>query len=84
VDEHDDHHHEHGHGHGHGHGHDHDHPHDHDHGDADAPDLSDWAASAQTTTCPSCGASGAVMLGGGIFCPACKEVSTNPGFQAPS
>jgi hypothetical protein len=69
----------------HDHEHDHDHQHDHEHEEAeDSPNLSDWAASAPTTTCPNCGAAGAVMLGGGVFCPTCKEVSTNPGYQGPS
>jgi uncharacterized Zn finger protein (UPF0148 family) len=45
--------------------------------------MSGWAASAATATCPACGASGALSLGGGLFCPSCGEVSTNPGFQPP-
>jgi hypothetical protein len=49
----------------------------------DVPDVSEWAASAPTTTCPACGARGAVMLGGGVFCPTCGEVSTNPGYRPP-
>ena len=77
--------HDHDHDHEHDHAHDHAHGHDHEHEEAaEAPDLSDWAASAPTTTCPNCGAAGAVMLGGGVFCPTCKEVSTNPGYQGPS
>jgi hypothetical protein len=73
------------------HDHDHsDHDHDHSHHDHDdrahedeAEDVSGWAASASTATCPVCGASGALSLGGGLFCPTCGEVSTNPGFQPP-
>jgi hypothetical protein len=65
------------------HDHDHDHGHDHGHDDEGAPDMSEWASRAQTATCPACGASGALMLGGGIFCPACGEVSTNPGYEPP-
>jgi hypothetical protein len=70
----------------------HDHPHvhgpdcEHDHDDGEAeeqPDVSEWASSAQTTTCPACETPGAVMLGGGIFCPTCGEVSTNVGYQPP-
>jgi ribosomal protein L37AE/L43A len=50
----------------------------------DAPDISEWSASTKKTTCPACGAAGAVTLGGGIFCPACREVSTNPGYTPPT
>ncbi len=64
--------------------HDHEHhEHSHDHGDGQETEISAWASSAPTTTCPSCGAAGAVMLGGGIFCPTCGEVSMNPGFTPP-
>jgi hypothetical protein len=73
--------------------HDHDHSHDdhdhshhehcHEHAENEAGDVSGWAARAATATCPACGASGALSLGGGLFCPTCGEVSTNPGFQAP-
>jgi hypothetical protein len=73
--------------------HEHDHPHDHDHshdhgpeqeqGVGETSDISAWAASAPTTICPACGASGAVMLGGGVFCPTCREVSTSPGYAPP-
>ena len=53
---------------------------EHEHDEEDAPDMSEWAATPHTATCPACGASGAVILGGGIFCPACGEVTTNPGL----
>jgi hypothetical protein len=63
----------------------HEHGHDHDHEDDEEPtDISAWARSAQTRSCPACGAAGALLLGGGLFCPACGEVSTNPGYEAPS
>jgi uncharacterized Zn finger protein (UPF0148 family) len=42
-----------------------------------------WLRAAQTQSCPACGAAGALMLGGGIFCPTCGEITTNPGYQAP-
>jgi CheY-like chemotaxis protein len=75
-----DHDHEH-HGHDHGHA---DHGHDHEHGHDEAgPDASGWIRTAQTATCPACDAPGALTLGGGIFCPACGEITTNPGYQAP-
>jgi hypothetical protein len=67
---------------GHDHG-QHDHEHDHDHEGDEVPDVSGWAAGAQTSTCPACGAAGALTLGGGVFCPTCGEVTTNPGYQAP-
>jgi anaerobic ribonucleoside-triphosphate reductase len=71
-------------GHEHDHAHDHDHDHAEDHGEeAGDPDISAWAATAPTTTCPACGAAGAVTLGGGVFCPTCGEISTNPGYQPP-
>ena len=68
----------------HDHGHEH-HDHEHEHGEHedDQPDISGWAAAAPTATCPACGAAGALTLGGGLFCPACGEISTNPGYQAP-
>jgi hypothetical protein len=72
-------------GHDHDHSRDdgHDHGHDHDHTDGGrAADVSGWLASVQKATCPACGAAGAVSLGGGLFCPTCGEVSTNPGYQA--
>jgi hypothetical protein len=71
-------------------GHDHVHSadcgHDHSHGDADeqAPDVSGWVAGNQKTSCPACGATGALTLGGGIFCPTCGEVTTNPGYAPPA
>jgi hypothetical protein len=65
------------------HEHDHDHPHVHDDEDDDSIDISAWARSAQTRSCPSCGAAGALSLGGGLFCPTCGEVTTNPGYEAP-
>jgi hypothetical protein len=63
--------------------HDHDHDHDHDQPEEEVEDVTGWASSAATATCPACGASGALQLGGGLFCPACGEVSKSPGFQAP-
>jgi uncharacterized Zn finger protein (UPF0148 family) len=47
-------------------------------------DEAAWLRAAQTKSCPACGAAGALMLGGGIFCPTCGEITTNPGYQAPS
>jgi DNA-binding NarL/FixJ family response regulator len=47
-------------------------------------DISEWARSAPTQTCPACGAPGAVQLGGGVFCPTCREVTTNPGYTPPA
>ena len=55
--------------------------HDHAHGEADLPDVSGWVTQAQTASCPACGAGGALSLGGGLFCPTCGEVTTNPGYQ---
>jgi hypothetical protein len=75
--------HEHGDHDHHGHEH-HDHGHDHDHDHEDVPDASAWIASAQPANCPACGAPGALTLGGGVFCPTCGEISTNPGYQAPT
>jgi hypothetical protein len=46
--------------------------------------MSAWIASADTGTCPACGASGALSLGGGLFCPACGQVTTNPGYKPPT
>ena len=63
------------------HGHDHDH--DHDDEQEEAIDISAWARSAERRTCPACGAAGALQLGGGLFCPSCGEVTTNPGYEAP-
>jgi hypothetical protein len=71
------------HEHDHSHDSEHSHGHPHQHGDEDAGDISAWASTAPTTTCPSCGAAGAVMLGGGTFCPTCGEVSTNAGYTPP-
>jgi hypothetical protein len=65
------------------HEHDDDHDHEHDEGeDEDAVDISAWAQSAERRTCPACGAAGALQLGGGLFCPGCGEVTTNPGYEA--
>jgi len=47
------------------------------------PDVSEWVSSTKKATCPACGAAGALPLGGGIFCPTCGEVSTNPGYTPP-
>ena len=89
---------EHGHDHSHEHDHSHDHPHDHDHdhehegghggghghdaGEIDA-DISGWIAAAPKESCPACGAPGALRLGGGLYCPACGETTTNPGYTGP-
>jgi len=64
------------------HGHAHGHEHEHDEDD-ESIDISGWARSAETRTCPACGAGGALLLGGGVFCPTCGEVTTNPGYEAP-
>ncbi len=63
--------------------HDHDHDDEHEHDEEEAPDISEWSSSVKKTSCPSCGAAGAVTLGGGIFCPTCGEVTTNPGYTPP-
>ncbi|HEY2218093.1 MAG TPA: hypothetical protein VGH35_02020 [Gaiellaceae bacterium] len=64
--------------------HDHEHNHDHEHEeDEDAVDISSWARSAERRACPACGAAGALQLGGGLFCPSCGEVTTNPGYETP-
>ncbi len=76
--------HDHEHEHHDHHEHDHDHEHEHHgHEEEDAPDMSGWLAGAQTSTCPACGAAGALTLGGGLFCPTCGEITTSPGYQAP-
>ncbi len=62
---------------------DHDHAASADEPSDDEPDISGWAASAARAVCPACGAAGALSLGGGLFCPACGETSTNPGYSAP-
>jgi hypothetical protein len=69
----------HEHDHGHGHGHDHDHAHD-GHED-DGVDAAAWFRAAERGLCPTCGAAGALVLGGGLFCPSCGEITTNPGYQ---
>ena len=46
--------------------------------------ISGWARYANTQSCPACGAAGALQLGGGLFCPTCKEVTTNPGYTPPA
>jgi hypothetical protein len=53
-------------------------------GDDKSIDISAWARSAQRRTCPACGAAGALELGGGLFCPTCGEVTTNPGYELPT
>ncbi len=55
---------------------------EHDRDEETAPDMSEWLSTASTTTCPACGAPGALMLGGGVFCPACGRVT--PGYGPPS
>jgi ribosomal protein L37AE/L43A len=54
-----------------------------EHQEEDVPDVSEWVSSTKKATCPACGAAGALPLGGGIFCPTCGEVSTNPGYTPP-
>lgn len=68
--------------HQHEHEHEHEHAHEHDE-DADSIDISGWARSAERRTCPACGEAGALQLGGGLFCPACGGVTTNPGYGVP-
>jgi ribosomal protein L37AE/L43A len=64
--------------------HDHDHDdHEHEHEELSVEEAA-WLRAAQTHSCPACGAAGALMLGGGIFCPTCGEITTNPGYQAPT
>jgi uncharacterized Zn finger protein (UPF0148 family) len=58
----------------------HDHQHDED---EDEDDISAGARTAERRTCPACGAAGALQRGGGLFCPSCGEVTTNPGYEAP-
>jgi uncharacterized Zn finger protein (UPF0148 family) len=60
--------------------HDHDHEHEHEQ-DGDDVDAATWFRGADKQLCPACGASGAFVLGGGLFCPSCGEVTTNPGYQ---
>jgi hypothetical protein len=66
----------------HNHDHDHDHEHAHEQEELSVEEAA-WLRAAQTQSCPACGAAGALMLGGGIFCPSCGEITTNPGYQAP-
>jgi hypothetical protein len=40
------------------------------------PPAPSWFELASTTTCPACGAAGAMMLGEGVFCPTCGQVTT--------
>jgi len=57
---------------------------DHEHDeDEETVDISGWARSAERRSCPACGAAGALQLGGGLFCPSCGEVTTNPGYEGP-
>jgi hypothetical protein len=51
-----------------------------DAGADDQPDVSGWVAGSAKTACPACGAPGALALGGGVFCPSCGVVTTNPGY----
>ena len=51
-----------------------------EHEEEKVPDISEWSSTTKKLTCPACGAAGALTLGGGVFCPACGEVSTNPGY----
>ena len=53
-----------------------------DEADEDSIDVSGWARTAGRRSCPACGAAGALELGGGLFCPSCGEVTTNPGYEA--
>jgi len=61
---------------------------EHEHGaeeeEEEVPDIAEWSSTTKKLTCPACGAPGALTLGGGIFCPACGEVSTNPGYTSES
>jgi len=61
----------------------HEHEHEHDEGDEDEVDASPWFRAAARQSCPACGASGAFRLGGGLFCPSCGEITTNPGYAPP-
>jgi hypothetical protein len=56
---------------------------DHEHDDDEPVDISAWTQAAERRTCPACGAAGALLLGGGLFCPSCGEITTNPGYEAP-
>ena len=60
--------------------HEHDREVEHAGTEEEVPDISEWSSANKKITCPACGASGALTLGGGVFCPTCGEVSTNPGF----
>ena len=55
-----------------------------EHEEEEVPDISEWSSTTKKLTCPACGAAGALTLGGGVFCPACGEVSTNPGYTPES
>jgi hypothetical protein len=48
--------------------------------EGEVPDISEWSSSTKKIACPACGSPGALTLGGGVFCPTCGEVSTNPGY----
>ena len=68
--------------------HDHDHAHGHEHehghesaGDSSGADAAAWFRAAERGLCPACGEAGALVLGGGLFCPSCGEITTNPGYQ---
>jgi hypothetical protein len=65
-----------------------DHTHDEDErpgveGEGEAPDISGWINATPKESCPACGAVGAVRLGGGLFCPACGQMTTVGGYVAP-
>jgi hypothetical protein len=68
--------------HGH-HEHESEHGNHHAHEDEATPGIARWAAGAASGVCPACGASGALSLGGGLFCPTCGEISTSPGYKPP-
>jgi hypothetical protein len=57
--------------------------HERDHADEhqEEPDMSEWLATANTTTCPVCDAPGALTLGGGIFCPTCGKVTPDTALR---
>jgi hypothetical protein len=60
--------------------HGHDEEVEHQEEEEEVPDISHWSSTTKKITCPACGAAGALTLGGGVFCPTCGEVSTNPGY----
>jgi hypothetical protein len=45
-------------------------------------EVPSWFETSPKTTCPACGAFGAMTLGEGIFCPSCGEITTTRPPQA--